>query len=56
MCTLRGVQPEGAGDGVHHGLGGPDLAPLFQTGVVVGADPRKLGDLLSAQPGYAAGC
>src|SRR5665811_1391984 len=56
MCALRGVQLEGAGHGVQHGLGRPDLAPLFQTGVVVGADPRKLSDLLAAQPGYSAGC
>jgi hypothetical protein len=48
VCALGGVQLEGAGDGVHHGLGGPDLASLFQTGVVVGADPRKLGNLLTA--------
>ena len=56
MCALRGVQLEGAGDGVDNGLGGPDLAPLFQTGVVVGADPGKLRCLLTAQPAYAAGC
>src|SRR5665811_1028122 len=56
MCALRGVQLEGAGHGVQHGLGRPDLAPLFQTGVVVGADPRKLSNLLAAQPGYSAGC
>src|SRR5450756_2799164 len=33
------------GDGVDNGLGGPDLTSLFQTRVVVGADPRKLCDL-----------
>ena len=55
MGALRSVQLQGAGHGVDNGLGGPDLAPLFQTGVVVGADPRKLRNLLTAQPGHAAG-
>jgi len=54
MRALRGIQLQGSGDRVYDGLGRPDLASLFQTLVAVGTDPRKLGNLLAAQPRYAA--
>lgn len=45
------VQPERAGDAAQDLLGGVLVAALLQAVVVVGADAREEGELLTAQPG-----
>ncbi|CAI7977049.1 hypothetical protein FRAHR75_300014 [Frankia sp. Hr75.2] len=54
MPVLNLLQQEDAGEGVDDGRAGAGLRPPFQTGVMVDADPRQGGQLLTAQAGRAA--
>jgi hypothetical protein len=49
MLPLDGVEPEGAGQRVEHGLGGRDPACLEPLDVV-DADGGQRGDLFAPQP------
>jgi hypothetical protein len=48
------VELQGAGDGVEHRLGHVGTAAAFQTDVIVHADARQLGHLLTPQAGDPA--
>ena len=52
--VLGVVELQGTGDGLQHAVGRAAQIALLQPGVVVGADPGELGDLLAAQARHPA--